>query len=82
MRKTGLVIVAAAAAFAMTIAGAKAKSCSDVLNTCMKMYAGQVHGKQGAGPDAETQCRNDFNGCMQTGTWAGSTTTIKGLQKK
>jgi hypothetical protein len=66
----------------MSLGGAGAKSCSDVMNTCMKMYAGQVHGKQIAGPDAESQCRIDYNGCMQTGTWAGKTVTVKGLEKK
>ena len=82
MRKTGLMIAAAVASLSMTIADAKAKSCSDVMNTCIKMYSGQVHGKQIAGPDAETQCRIDYNSCMQTGTWAGKTVTVKGLEKK
>ncbi len=66
----------------MNFASAQPKSCSDVMNTCMKMYSGQVHGKQIAGPDAETQCRIDYNGCMQTATWAGKTVTVKGLEKK
>ena len=82
MRKAGLGIVAAAVAFSTSFASAEANSCSDVLNSCMKMYGNQVRGKQSAGPPPETVCRNDYNGCMQTGTWAGQTTTIKGLQKK
>ena len=59
---------------------AEAKSCTDVLNTCMKMY-NVTRGHQGAS-DPTTTCRNDYNGCMQTGVWAGQTTTIKGLEKK
>lgn len=82
MQKAGLVVAASAAAFFMNFADAQAKSCSDVMNTCMKMYSGQVRGKQSAGPDAETQCRIDYNSCMQTGTWAGKTVTVKGLEKK
>ena len=59
---------------------AEAKSCTDVLNSCLKMY-NVTRGKQGAS-DPVTTCRNDYNGCMSTGTWAGQTTTIKGLEKK
>jgi len=80
MRKTGFAIASATVAFSMNFAGAQAKSCSDVLNTCMKMYGGQVRGHSPINPEA--QCRNDFNGCMQTGTWAGQTLTVKGLEKK
>ena len=58
---------------------AQAKSCSDVLNTCLKMYQG-ARGGQGLA-DPSTQCRNIHNGCMATGTWVGKT-TIKGLEKK
>ena len=82
MRNIAMAIAVTAAMVCMATAGARAKSCSDVLNTCMKMYGGQVQGKQGAGPDSQTQCRNDYNGCMQTGTWAGKTVTVKGLEKK
>ena len=59
---------------------AEAKSCTDVLNSCMKMY-NVTRGRQGASDPVAT-CRNDFNGCLSTGTWAGQTTTIKGLEKK
>ncbi len=79
MRALQMVLIAGLAMIGPT-SFADAKSCSDVLATCMKMY-NQVRGHQGAS-DPETTCRNDYNGCMATGTWAGTTTTIKGLQKK
>jgi hypothetical protein len=81
MRRIPLSIAAAGVALALSFAAADARSCTDVLNSCMKMYGNEVHGKL-PGLDAETQCRVDFNGCMQTGTWAGKTATYKGLQKK
>jgi hypothetical protein len=82
MRKTGLVVAATAAMYCMDTAGAEARSCSDVLNSCMKMFgSGVVHGNQ-APHEGEAGCRNDYNSCMQTGTWAGKARTIKGLEKK
>ena len=68
-------------AFALVVPSlAEARSCTDVLNSCMKMY-NVTRGRQGASDPVAT-CRNDFNGCISTGTWAGQTTTIKGLEKK
>jgi hypothetical protein len=58
----------------------QAKSCSDALKSCLKMYD-VPHGSQGA-YDPVAACRNDYNGCMSTGTWAGQTVTVKGLEKK
>jgi len=81
MRKTGLAVVAVAGVLTCGFSAAEAKSCTDGLNSCMKMYSNQVRG-HGTPTDPETACRNDFNGCMQTGTWAGQTVTIKGLEKK
>jgi hypothetical protein len=74
-------LLCSAIAFALVVPSfVEAKSCTDVLNSCMKMY-NVTRGKQGAS-DPVTTCRNDFNGCMSTGIWAGQTTTIKGLEKK
>jgi hypothetical protein len=81
MRKTGLAMVTVAGVLTYSFSGAEAKSCTDVLNSCMKMYSNQARG-HGTPTDPEAVCRNDFNGCMQTGTWAGQTVTIKGLEKK
>jgi hypothetical protein len=81
MQKIGLVIAAAAFVLAVSVAGAQARSCSDVLYSCMKMHGNQVGGKQSGGPPPETCCRNDYNGGIPTGSWAGQTMTIKGLER-
>jgi hypothetical protein len=81
MEKIGLVIAAAAFGLVASVAGAQARSCSDVLNSCMNMYGNRVAGKRSGRPQPETRCCNDYNGGIQTGTWAGQTMTIKGLEK-
>ena len=78
--KKAVSLVLAGCAVLSFISRADARSCTDILNSCLKMY-NVTRGKQGASDPAAT-CRNDFNGCMQTGVWAGQTTTIKGLEKK
>ena len=70
----------AASLFILSASIAEARSCTDELNACMKIY-NVTRGKQGP-VDLIATCRNDFNGCMQTGTWAGRTVTSKGLEKK
>jgi len=59
---------------------AQARSCSDVLNTCLKTYGG-IRTSQGD-TDPTALCNYDYKGCMATGTWAGKTATFKGLEKK
>jgi len=77
MRTSSLIMTTIA--FILVPSFAQARSCSDVLKTCLKTYQG-AHGHQGD-TDPTTQCNYDYNGCMATGTWAGKTVTIKGLQK-
>ena len=55
----------------------KLHGCAELVH---EMY-NVTRGKQGP-IDPVATCRNDFNGCMSTGTWAGQTMTIKGLEKK
>lgn len=75
------ILLCSAVAVALVVPSfAEARSCTDVLNSCMKMY-NVTRGKQGP-IDPVATCRNDFNGCMATGTWAGQTMTSKGLEKK
>jgi hypothetical protein len=79
MRKASPILLAGSILMLSTSLG-EAKSCSDVLNTCMKMY-NVTRGRQGASDPVAT-CRADYNGCLSTGVWAGQTTTIKDLEKK
>jgi hypothetical protein len=58
---------------------ADARSCTDVLNACMRIYD-VPRGRQ-VPKDPTVACRELYGSCMQTGVWAGHK-TIKGLEKK
>ena len=62
-------VVIVALAGVVCFSAADARSCSDVLNSCLKRYS-VVRGKQNPN-NAVQNCRNDFDGCLKTGTWAG-----------
>jgi len=79
MRQVGLFLIASSL-LALSVSNAQARSCTDVLNACMKMYDVD-HGRAGRSGAVNT-CRLDYESCLTTGVWAGQTATYKGLEKK
>ncbi len=64
----------------VSASGADARSCTDALQACLKIYdvtrGGQMRG------DPRAACTGYYNSCMQTGVWASPTKNFKGLEKK
>ncbi len=79
MRKIDLLLFVSVLSIFSTSA-ADARSCTDVLNSCLKMY--NVTRSAQSPSDPTAVCRTYHNSCMQTGAWSSPTVNLKGLEKK